>query len=101
MPIYERTPDNKSKNPYSLTRKNINKSLLKNQLRNSNGSNGKDVINREMLSDTIKSDEFLQNKLYTNTYQNLQNESIGQSSGDGYGAIHHENFVKTANSFYQ
>jgi len=54
-----------------------------------------------MLSDTIKSDEFLQNKLYTNTYQNLQNDSIGQSSGDGYGAIHHENFVKTANSFYQ
>ena len=64
--MYERTPDHKSKNPYSLTRKNINKSLLKNQLRNSNGSNGvvienwsNEKINKEILSDTIKSDEFL------------------------------------------
>lgn len=65
--MYERTPDYKGKNPYSLTRKqNINKSLLKNQLRNSNGSNGvvidnwsNEKISKEMLSDTIKSDEFL------------------------------------------
>lgn len=82
--------------------KNFNKSLLKNQLRHSGGPSDRE----ERFDETVKSDEFLNNQLYTNTVKNMDN--VVSSNGnllvppynDGsFNAIHNDQFIKTTTSY--
>ena len=78
-------------------------------MRNSGNHENMLTLSNNELGETVRSDEFLSNKLYTNTqaqainqagsltssYENLPNQD------GGYVAIHHANLIKTTNSFYQ
>jgi hypothetical protein len=69
LPItdYQRSPVNSSlgylKQQLSV-RKSQNKSQIKQHMRNS-GNQDQMLIGAEKLNETVRSDEFLQNKLYT------------------------------------
>ena len=121
----ERSPQNSNKNAMISARKNMNKSMNRNKFRNSGNpfdlnaldqwSN--DIISKERLNETLKSDEnnfetnfpLLRgsNELVQQTLNSINNSSNeggiflpADMDNSGYGAIHHEQFIKTSNSFY-